>query len=147
MAFNRNAGGHTFDFDTTAVRIIAACILTLTLVGVAALNGFVAFAQSPALYLQKGSCCINGICGTLEQFKRNAKIVCLQADAIENKSVAQSIDLAGQCSAAQIRAQPGLKKRDGRTPRNTSGRSMHNVSLKEMGASLPTEQNQAATGA
>ena len=32
MAFNRNAGGHTFDFDTTAVRVIAACILALTLV-------------------------------------------------------------------------------------------------------------------
>jgi hypothetical protein len=86
------------------VRIIAACILALALVVFAALNG-AAFAQSSPSCMPGGSCCINGACGTLEQFKRNAKVVCLQADAIENKSLAQSIDLAGRCSAAQIMAQ------------------------------------------
>jgi hypothetical protein len=51
-----------------------------------------------------GVCCINGTCGTLEQFKRNAEIVCLQADAIENKSLAQSIELSGRCTAEKIAA-------------------------------------------
>jgi hypothetical protein len=63
-----------------------------------------AFAQSPPC-MPGGTCCINGTCGTLEQFKRNATIVCLQADAIENKSLPQSIELAGRCTAAQIMAQ------------------------------------------
>jgi hypothetical protein len=69
----------------------------------AALSG-PAFAQAPPC-LPGGNCCINGTCGTLEQFKRNATIVCLQADAIENKSLPQSIELAGRCAAAQIAAQ------------------------------------------
>lgn len=66
--------------------------------------GEAAFAQSPSC-MPGGTCCINGTCGKLEQFKRNATIVCLQADAIENKSLPQSIELAGRCAAAQIMAQ------------------------------------------
>ena len=61
-------------------------------------------AQSAPPCMPGGVCCINGTCGTLEQFKRNAKVVCLQADAIENKSLPQSIELAGRCTAAQIMA-------------------------------------------
>lgn len=68
----------------------------------AAVSG-VAFAQSSQC-MPGGSCCINGTCGTLEQFKRNATIICLQADAIENKSLPQSIELVGRCTAAQIMA-------------------------------------------
>jgi hypothetical protein len=43
-------------------------------------------------------------CGTLEQFQRYAKIVCLQADAIENKSLPESITASGRCAAAKIAA-------------------------------------------
>ncbi|MEX0852188.1 MAG: hypothetical protein WD036_02740, partial [Bauldia sp.] len=65
----------------------------------------VAFAQSPPPPCMPGGvCCINGNCGTLEQFKRYATIVCLEADAIENKNLPQSIELAGRCTAAQIMA-------------------------------------------
>jgi hypothetical protein len=53
-----------------------------------------AFAQnSPCL--PGGVCCTNGFCGTLEQFQRRAKIICLKADAIENKSLSQSIEWSG----------------------------------------------------
>jgi hypothetical protein len=63
-----------------------------------------AFAQnSPCL--PGGVCCTNGFCGTLEQFQRRAKIICLKADAIENKSLPQSIQLSGYCMAATISAQ------------------------------------------
>jgi hypothetical protein len=62
-------------------------------------------AQSPPPCMPGGTCCINGTCGTLEQFKRSATIVCLQADAIENKSLPQSIELVGRCTAAGIMAQ------------------------------------------
>jgi hypothetical protein len=86
------------------MRIIAACILALTLAGLFVAFSEIAVAQSPPC-MPGGSCCINGTCGTLEQFKRNATIVCLQADAIENKSLPQSIELAGRCTAAQIMAQ------------------------------------------
>ena len=70
---------------------------------VAILSG-IALAQTPPPCLPGGVCCINGTCGTLEQFKRNATIVCLQADAIENKGLPQAIELAGRCTAAQIMA-------------------------------------------
>ncbi|MGJ4960147.1 hypothetical protein ACQR1H_31235 [Bradyrhizobium sp. HKCCYLRH2015] len=73
------------------------------LVVVLAAMSRVSFAQSPQC-MPGGSCCINGTCGTLEQFKRNATIVCLQADAIENKSLPQSIEWAGRCTAAQMMA-------------------------------------------
>lgn len=63
-----------------------------------------AFAQnSPCL--PGGVCCTNGVCGTLEQFQRRAKIICLKADAIENKNLPQSIQLWGYCTAATISAQ------------------------------------------
>jgi hypothetical protein len=59
-----------------------------------------------------GSCCIgygpndpNYRCGTLEEFERNAKVVCLQADAVENKNLPESIAAAGRCTAANIVAQ------------------------------------------
>ena len=64
----------------------------------------IAFAQSPPPCIPGGVCCINGNCGTLEQFKRYATIVCLKADAIENKNLPQSIELFGQCTAAKIMA-------------------------------------------
>lgn len=63
----------------------------------------IAFAQTPPC-MPGGVCCINGACGTLEQFKRNAEIACLQADAVENKSLPQSIELSGRCAAAKIAA-------------------------------------------
>jgi len=44
-------------------------------------------------------------CGTLEEFQRYAKIVCLEADAIENKSLPESIEAWGRCTAAKIAAQ------------------------------------------
>lgn len=44
-------------------------------------------------------------CGTLEEFQRYAKIVCLKGDAIENKSLPQSIETAGRCIAARIAAE------------------------------------------
>jgi hypothetical protein len=71
---------------------------------VLAICGGVAFAQSPPPCMPGGVCCINGNCGTLEQFKRYATIVCLKADAIENKNTAQSIELWGRCTAAKIAA-------------------------------------------
>jgi hypothetical protein len=43
-------------------------------------------------------------CGTLEEFQRYAKIVCLQADAIENKNLPESIAASGRCFAAKIAA-------------------------------------------
>jgi hypothetical protein len=82
---------------------LPAGLLGCVLIAFAAFSE-IAFAQSPPC-MPGGSCCINGTCGTLEQFKRNATIVCLQADAIENKSLPQSIELAGRCTAAQIMAQ------------------------------------------
>jgi hypothetical protein len=116
------------------VRIIAACILTLTLAGV---PSEIAFAQSPPC-MPGGSCCINGICGTLEQFKRNATIVCLQADAIENKSLPQSIELAGRCTAAQIMAQrvEGTQQENAKEHQRALDAQRK---LSEMGAPLPTQ--------
>lgn len=69
----------------------------------AAFSG-IAFAQAPPC-MPGGVCCITGNCGTLEQFKRNATIVCLKADAIENKNLPQSIELSGRCIAAHIMAE------------------------------------------
>jgi hypothetical protein len=101
----QKAIGWLLGLGDSIVRIIVACILALTLAGALALSlACGAFAQSPQC-MPGGSCCINGTCGTLEQFKRNATIVCLQADAIENKSLPQSIELAGRCTAAQIMAE------------------------------------------
>jgi hypothetical protein len=106
----------------------------------AAVSG-VAFAQSPPC-MPGGICCINGNCGTLEQFNRNATIVCLQADAIENKSLAQSIDLAGRCNAAQIMA--------GRVEDTQKANAReHQLALeaqrklREMGAPLPAQSSQS----
>ena len=89
-----------------------------------------------------GSCCINGTCGTLEQFKRNATIVCLQADAIENKSLPQSIELAGRCTAAQIMAQrvEGTQQANAKEHQQALDAQRK---LSEMGAPLPaTVQDQ-----
>jgi len=44
-------------------------------------------------------------CGTLEDFQRYAKIVCLKADAIENKSLPESLEASSRCFAANIAAQ------------------------------------------
>jgi hypothetical protein len=82
-------------------RLAFPMTIFLTILSAAISGG--AFAQSSQC-MAGGSCCINGTCGTLEQFKRNSTIVCLQADAIENKSLPQSIELAGRCTAAQIMA-------------------------------------------
>jgi hypothetical protein len=51
-----------------------------------------------------GICCIAGVCGTLEDFQRNAKAICLLSDAIENKSLPESIKASSDCMAARIRA-------------------------------------------
>ena len=95
----------------------------------------VAFAQSPPC-MPGGTCCINGTCGTLEQFKRNATIVCLQADAIENKSLPQSIELAGRCTAAQIMAQrvEGTQQENAKEHQRALDAQRK---LSEMGAPLP----------
>jgi hypothetical protein len=67
------------------------------------------FASSTAIAqtqcLPGGVCCIYQDCGTLEQFRRRAEILCLQADAVENKNTAQAIRLVGVCGAAKIAAQ------------------------------------------
>jgi len=102
----------------------------------AAISG-VAFAQSPSC-MPGGSCCINGTCGTLEQFKRNATIVCLQADAIENKSLPQSIELAGRCTAAQIMAErvEGTQQANAKEHQQALDAQRK---LREMGAPLPPQ--------
>jgi hypothetical protein len=51
-----------------------------------------------------GICCTAGVCGTLEDFQRNAKAICLLSDAIENKNLPESIKASGDCTAARIRA-------------------------------------------
>jgi hypothetical protein len=43
-------------------------------------------------------------CGTLEEFQRYAKIVCLKADTIENKSLPEGIEAWGRCTAANMAA-------------------------------------------
>ena len=98
--------------------------------------GDVAFAQSPPPCMPGGTCCINGTCGTLEQFKRNATVVCLQADAIENKSLPQSIELAGRCTAAQIMAErvEGAQQENAKEHQRALDAQRK---LSEMGAPLP----------
>lgn len=81
-------------FSFILMRVFVTCGCTF---------GGIAFAKTPPC-VPGGVCCINGACGTLEQFKRNAEIVCLQADAVENKSLAQGIELSGRCTAAKIAA-------------------------------------------
>jgi hypothetical protein len=102
----------------------------------AAVSG-VAFAQSPSC-MPGGSYCINGTCGTLEQFKRNATIVCLQADAIENKSLPQSIELAGRCTAATIMAErvEGTQQANAKEHQQALDAQRK---LREMGAPLPPQ--------
>jgi hypothetical protein len=101
----------------------------------------VAFAQSPPC-IPGGTCCINRTCGTLEQFKRNATIVCLQADAIENKSLPQSVELAGRCAAAQIMAQRVEDTQQENAKEHQRALDAQRK-LSEMGASLPaTAQDQ-----
>lgn len=95
----------------------------------------VAFAQSSEC-MPGGSCCINGTCGTLEEFKRNATVVCLQADAVENKSLAQGIDLAGRCSAAQIMAQRVEATQQENAKEHLRALDAQRK-LREMGAPLP----------
>jgi hypothetical protein len=94
-----------------------------------------AFAQSSPC-MPGGSCCINGTCGTLEQFKRNATIVCLQADAIENKSLPQSIELAGRCAAARIMAARVEETQQENAKGHQRALDAQNK-LREMGAPLP----------
>jgi hypothetical protein len=103
----------------------------------------VAFAQSPPC-MPGGSCCINGTCGTLEQFKRNATIACLQADAVENKSLPQSIELAGRCTAAQIMAQrvEGTQQENAKEHQRALDAQRK---LGEMGAPLPAQSSQQGT--
>jgi len=110
---------------------------------IAALSGN-AFAQSPPC-MPGGTCCINGNCGTLEQFKRNAEIVCLQADAIENKSLPQSIELAGRCMAARIMAQRVEETQQANAQEHQQALDAQRK-LREMGApqaSLPTTGQEA----
>jgi hypothetical protein len=97
----------------------------------------IALAQSSSC-VPGGSCCINGTCGTLEQFKRNATIVCLQADAIENKSLPQSIELAGRCTAAQIMAErvEGAQQANAKEHQQALDAQRK---LREMGAPLPPQ--------
>lgn len=104
--------------------------------------GEVVFAQSPPC-MPGGSCCINGTCGTLEQFKRNATIVCLQADAIENKSLPQSIELAGRCTAAQIMAQRVEATQQDNAKEHQRALDAQRK-LREMGAPLPAQASQSA---
>ena len=102
----------------------------------AALSG-VAFAQSPRC-MPGGTCCINSTCGTLEQFKRNATIVCLQADAIENKSLPQSIELAGRCTAAEIMARRVEETQQANAKEHQQALDTQRK-LREMGAPLPLQ--------
>jgi hypothetical protein len=44
-------------------------------------------------------------CGTVEDFQRIAKIACLQADAIENKTLPESLVALGRCYGAKIAAE------------------------------------------
>ncbi len=97
-------------------------------------------AQSPPPCMPSGTCCINGTCGTLEQFKRNATIVCLQADAIENKSLPQSIELAGRCTAAKIMAQR-VEATQQENVREHQRALNAQRKLTEMGAPLPATEN------
>lgn len=103
----------------------------------------VAFAQSPPC-MPGGTCCINGTCGTLEQFKRNATIVCLQADAIENKSLPQSIELAGRCTAAQIMAQRVKETQQANAKEHQQALDAQRK-LSEMGAPLPAQSSRSAS--
>ena len=96
-----------------------------------------ALAQSQ-LCMPGGNCCINGTCGTLEQFKRNATIVCLQADAIENKSLPQSIELAGRCTAAQIMAERVESTQQANAKEHQQALDAQRK-LREMGAPVPTQ--------
>lgn len=122
---------------------LLAGLLSCVLVVFAAFSE-VAFAQSPPC-MPGGTCCINGTCGTLEQFKRNATVVCLQADAIENKSLPQSIELAGRCTAAQIMAQrvEGTQQENAKEHQRALDAQRK---LSEMGAPLPTQSSQSGTG-
>jgi hypothetical protein len=43
-------------------------------------------------------------CGTLEEFQRYARIVCLKGDAIENKNLPEAIEASSRCIAAKIAA-------------------------------------------
>ena len=97
--------------------------------------GEVAFAQSPPC-MPDGTCCINGACGTLEQFKRNAKIVCLQADAKENKSLPESIESAGRCTAANIMVQRVEETQQANAREHQRALDAQHK-LSEMGAPLP----------
>jgi hypothetical protein len=103
----------------------------------------VAFAQSPPC-MPGGTCCINGTCGTLEQFKRNTTIVCLQADAIENKSLPQSIELAGRCTAAQIMVQRVEETQQANAREHQRALDAQRR-LSEMGASVPAQSSQSAS--
>ena len=78
--------------------------------------------------------------GTLEQFKRNSTIICLQADAIENKSLPQSIELAGRCTAAQIMAQR-VEETQQANAKEHEGAIDAQRKLSEMGAPLPAQSS------
>ena len=106
---------------------------------VSALGG-TAFAQSPPC-MPGGSCCINGTCGTLEQFRRNMTIACLQADAIDNKSLATSIELAGRCTAARIMANRVEETQQENAKEHQRALDAQRQ-LREMGAPLPTQSLQ-----
>ena len=74
--------------------------------------GIASAQDRPPSCMPGGVCCIgygprdpNYRCGTLEEFQRAAKIVCLKADAIENKNLPESIAAWGRCTAAKIAAQ------------------------------------------
>jgi hypothetical protein len=73
----------------------------------------VAFAQAQPC-MPGGVCCTavgfgpggpDNRCGTLEEFQRYARVVCLKAEAIENKSLSESIEAMGRCTGANIAAQ------------------------------------------
>ncbi len=103
-----------------------------------------AIAQSQ-MCMPGGTCCINGTCGTLEQFQRNAKIVCLQADAIENKTLSQSVELTGRCSAAQIMAQRVESTQQENAKEHQRALEAQRQ-LSQMGAPLPQSALPASTG-
>ena len=60
------------------------------------LQSTIAFAQGQRC-LPGMVCCTMGVCGTLEQLQRDAKIACLTFDAIENKNSIAASEASSRC--------------------------------------------------
>jgi septal ring factor EnvC (AmiA/AmiB activator) len=80
----------------SVVRSCCACFV--------AMMNFSGAAMAAGPCVTGGVCCVGNVCGTLDQFRHNADVACLGAEALDNPSTAESIRTAGDCLAAKIMA-------------------------------------------